>query len=59
MWHHCIKMEFQKITNFLDTASDDKDLPRYVSKKWIEIYDQSGENCTVNKEIRIKTAMLR
>ena len=52
-------MEFQKITNFLDTASDDKDLPRYVSKKWIEIYDQSGENCTVNKEIRIKTAMLR
>ena len=52
-------MEFQKITNFLDTASDDKDLPRFVSKKWIEIYDQSGENCTVNKEIRIKTAMLR
>ena len=23
--HHCIKMEFQKIANFLDTTSDDKD----------------------------------
>ena len=33
MWHHCIKMEFQKITNFLNTASDDKDLPRFVTKK--------------------------
>ena len=52
-------MEFQKITNFLDTTSDDKDLPKFVSKKQIEIYDQSGENCTINKEIRIKMAMLR
>ena len=24
MWHHRIKMEFQKIKNFLDTTSDDK-----------------------------------
>ena len=52
-------MEFQKIVNFLDTTSDDKDLPRFVTKKWIEIYDQSGENYSVNKEIRIKTSMLR
>ena len=52
-------MEFQKIKNFLDTASDDKDLPRYVTKKWIEVYDQSGRNYNVNKEIRIKTSMLR
>ena len=29
----CIKMEFQKIVNFLDTTSDDKDLPRFVTKK--------------------------
>ena len=29
----CIRMEFQKITNFLDTTFDDKDLPRFVSKK--------------------------
>ena len=27
-----IKMEFQKITNSVDTTSDDKDLPRFVTK---------------------------
>ena len=59
MWHHCTKMEFQKIANFLDIASDDKDEPRFVTKKWIEVYYQSGENYNVNKEIRIKTSMLR
>ena len=52
-------MEFQKLANFLDTTSDDKDLPRFVTKKWIEVYDRSGRNYNVNKEIRIKTAMLR
>ena len=52
-------MEFQKITNFLDTTSDDKDLPKFVTKKWIEVYDQSEGNYNVNKEIRIKTSMLR
>ena len=52
-------MEFQKIINLLDTTSDDKDLPRFVTKKWIEVYDQSEKNYNVNKEIRIKTSMLR
>ena len=52
-------MEFQNIVNFLDATSDDKDLPRFVTKKWIEVYDQSGGNYNVNKEIRIKTSMLR
>ena len=54
-----MKMEFQKITNFLGSTSDDKDLPRFVTKKCIEVYDQSEKNCTVNKEIRIKTSMVR
>ena len=45
--------------NFLDTTSDDKNLPRFFTKKWIEVYDQSGENYNINKEIRIKTLMLR
>ena len=40
----CIKIEFQKIVNFLDTTFDDKDLPRFVTKKWIEVYDQSEGN---------------
>ena len=52
-------MEFQKIMHFLDTASDNKDLPRFVTKKWIEVYDQSEKNYSINKEIRIKTPMLR
>ena len=52
-------MEFQKLANFLYTTPDDKDLPRNVTKKWIEVRDQSGENYSVNKEIRIKTSMLR
>ena len=33
-------MEFQKIVNFLDTTSDNKDLPEFVTKKWTEFYDQ-------------------
>ena len=52
-------MEFQKVVNFLDTTSDNKDLPRFVTKKWIEVYDPSHENYDLNKEIRIKTSMLR
>ena len=52
-------MEFQKIANLLDRTSDDKDLPRFVTKKWIEVYDQSGRTYNVNKEIRIKKSMLR
>ena len=52
-------MEFQKITNFLDISSDNKDLPKFVTKKWVEVYDQSGRNDDVNKEIRIKISMLR
>ena len=32
-------MEFQKIINFLDTTSDGKDLPRFLTKKCIEVYD--------------------
>ena len=52
-------MEFQKITNFLNTTSDDKNLPRFITERWIEVYDQSGGNYNVNKEIRIKTSMLR
>ena len=54
-----MKMEFHKITNFIDITSDDKDLPKFVTKKWIEIYDQSEGNYNVNKEITIKTSMLK
>ena len=29
-------MEFQKITNFLDITSDDKDLPKFVTKNGLK-----------------------
>ena len=50
IWKNC---------KFVDTTVDDKDLSIFVTKKWIEVYGQSGENYNVNKEIRIKTPMLR
>ena len=52
-------MEFKKFAHFFDTTSDDKDLPNFVTKKWVEVYDQSEGNYNVSKEIRIKTSMLR
>ena len=53
------KWNFKILQIFLDITSDDKDLSRFVTKKWIEIYDQSEENYNINKEVRIKTSMLR
>ena len=32
-------MEFQEIVNLLDTTSDDKDLTKLITKKWIKVYD--------------------
>ena len=52
-------MEFQKNVNLLEITSNTKDLPRFITKKWIEVYDQSEGNYSVNKKIRIKTSMLR
>ena len=34
-------MEYQKIPNLLDTTSDK--VPRFITKKWIEVHDQSGK----------------
>ena len=52
-------MKFWKVINLLDATFDEKDLPSFVYKKWIEVCDQSGEKHDVNKKIRIKTPMLR
>ena len=51
-------MQFEKILNLLDIFSDDKILPKLVTKKRIEVYDQLGENYSVNKEIRIKSRFI-
>ena len=34
-------------------------VPRYVTKKWVEIYDESGGTYNLNKDIRFKTPQLR
>ena len=44
--------------NGIPITSVDKDLPRYVTKKWIQVRS-IRKNYSVNKEIRIKTPMLR
>ena len=53
-------MEHQKITHFLVTTSDN--VPRFITKKWTEVPDQSGnadDRCKPSKQIRFKTSMLR
>ena len=47
-------MEFQKLINLLDTASDNKDLPRFVTKKWIEVYDQSEKITVLTKKLELR-----
>ena len=53
-------MEYQKITNLLGTTIDE--IPRFTTKKWVEVHDQSGsadDRYKPNKQIRFKTSMLR
>ena len=50
-------MEYQKIISPLDTTSDN--MLRFITKKWIEVHDQSGGSYNTNKQIRSKTSMLR
>ena len=50
-----LKMEFQKIVNFFDTTFDDKNLSRFVTEKWIEVFDQSEKNYIANKEKKNKS----
>ena len=50
-------MEYQKIANLLGNTSDK--VPRFITKKWIEVHDQSGGTYNTNKQIRFKTSMLR
>ena len=44
-------MEYQKITKLLGGISDK--VPRFITRKWIEVYDQSGEAYNTNKKIKI------
>ena len=50
-------MEYQKSTNLLGNIPDK--VPRFITKKWIDVHDQSAETYNTNKQIRFKTSMLR
>ena len=58
LWHHT-KIEYEKTTNLLNTTLDE--VPRFITRKWIEVYDHSGsaeERYKPSKQIRFKTSML-
>ena len=42
-------MEYQKMINLIDNMLDQ--VPRFVTKKWVEIYDESGGTYKASKEI--------
>ena len=53
-------MKYQKITNLLDTTPDE--VSRFITKKWVEVHDQSGsadDRYKPNKQKRFKTSMIR
>ena len=50
-------MEYQKITNLLDNASNQP--PKFRTKKLVEINDESRETYNTNSQIKFKTAMLK
>ena len=50
-------MEFNKINNLLGPAYDK--VPKFITKKWIEVQSQSGNTYNASKPRRFKTSMLR
>ena len=45
-WHH-IEMEYQKLTNLLDTTPDE--VPRFITKYWVGVHHQSGSAEDANR----------
>ena len=43
-------MGYQKITNLLDNMPDK--VPRFITKNWIQVHDQSGGSYNTNKRVR-------
>ena len=50
-------MEYQKIANFIDSASNKSS--KFRARNWVEINDDVKGAHSTNKQIRFKTAMLR
>ena len=51
MQHHCIKVEFEKIANFLDKTFDDKDLPKFVTKNELKFMINQEEITILIKKL--------
>ena len=47
-------MEFQKITNFLDINSDNKDLPKFVTKNGLKFMINQKEITMLIKKLELK-----
>ena len=47
-------MEFQKIRNFLDATSDDKDLPRFVTKNGLNFLISQKKITMLIKKLELK-----
>ena len=50
-------MEYQKISNWIDDASDQPS--KFRTKNWVEVNDESGGTFNINSQIKFKTAMLK
>ena len=50
-------MEYQKITNLLDNASNQPS--RFRTKNWVEMNDDSAGTYNPNEQIKFKTTMLK
>ena len=50
-------MEYQKITNLIDDASNQPS--KFRIKNWVEINDQSRGTYNVHSQIKFKTTMLK
>ena len=48
-------MEHDKMSKLLN----DSNVSKFVTRKWIEVNDLSGDQYSVNKNIRFKTPVLR
>ena len=52
-----MKIEFLKIANLLGSIPDE--VSKFITKKWVEAYDQSGGSYNINKQIRFEIPMLQ
>ena len=50
-------MEYQKIANLLDDASNQP--PKFKTKNWVEVNDESRGTYNINGQIKFKTTMLK